>query len=201
MLKPSQDFSGTELDLVPGKLIAYRSWHLAFNTLELESMTQNGTWSPGENIALCKRSSRCNPPADFCTCGYYGAYNIHSGKIPKTKNSSSLDGITVFGAFEAYGKITFGLYGFRAQKVKLVAIVDPGFLQHTKFAETYNCLLFDSKDKLMMAIPAPSLKEIGIEIEDEQEIQHSWDFNVLNQYIIQTTQATTSSPYIINWTQ
>lgn len=80
----------------------------------------------GENHARCEMGIPDSVSVRFgeyhhvavqwCTCGFYAYYN---GK----DSYSSVN--TVTGIVQGYGKCTYGAEGFRAQKVRILAIINP----------------------------------------------------------------------------
>lgn len=109
-------------DAIPfaqGSLVGIR----AFDESEgkLESVTASYTWSEGENVASCSNygayASDHKTASKRCSCGFY-AYFDHD----HVAHASPFAIMTVI---EAYGRVTFGSLGFRAEKAKILAVYNP----------------------------------------------------------------------------
>ncbi len=120
--------------LVPGALRGYRTWrvlrrrtHVPDGALPLTSVTRRRVvWGPSLT-ARCKRgdagmrglwSSTLDDdhaaPRAGCGCGIYGWYS---------PTDTGMVSARVFGVVEASGLVLMGERGFRAQTVKIVAVV------------------------------------------------------------------------------
>jgi hypothetical protein len=120
--------------LVPGALRGYRTWrllgrrtHVPDGSLPLTSVSQRRVvWCPSLR-ARCKRGDAGMPgqsastldddhpaPQVGCGCGIYGWYS---------PSDTSMVSARVFGVIEASGLILMGERGFRAETVKIVAVV------------------------------------------------------------------------------
>jgi len=120
--------------LVPGALRGYRTWrllgrrtHVPDGSLPLTSVSQRRVvWCPSLT-ARCKRGDAGMPgqsastldddhpaPQVGCGCGIYGWYS---------PSDTSMVSARVFGVVEASGLILMGERGFRAETVKIVAVV------------------------------------------------------------------------------
>lgn len=100
-----------------------------------------GTWVAGENVAECQRQDpfmislggvqyrmnpltlaiespttpeRCDVVHPDCTCGFYAYWTVDAASVTRDCN--------VIGVVEAYGKVTVGEKGFRAEKAKILAV-------------------------------------------------------------------------------
>lgn len=73
------------------------------------------TWQPGENEAVC--SFHKIAPTKGCKCGLYG--------MTDGTNDYFSIGYTIQGIIEASGRLVVGTKGFKAQKAKIVALVQP----------------------------------------------------------------------------
>lgn len=132
-----------------------------------------GTWASGENVAECTPNdfnyvallsavhsmgwalsrksmfgtSSVTPPEPepeakheildpSCTCGFWAYWTLEHAEIGDSTN--------IVGVIEAYGKVTIGEYGFRAEKAKILAIapvvdqagnVDPGLAEAVEMVQ------------------------------------------------------------------
>jgi hypothetical protein len=116
--------------LVPGVLRGYRTWrllgrrtHVPHGSLPLTSVSRRRVvWCPSLT-ARCKRGDAGTAstlgddhpaPQVGCGCGIYGWYS---------PSDTSMVSARVFGVVEASGLILMGERGFRAETVKIVAVV------------------------------------------------------------------------------
>jgi hypothetical protein len=120
--------------LVPGALRGYRTWrllrrrtHVPDGTLPLTSVSRRRVvWGP-RLTARCKRGDGLMPgqsastpdddhpaPQVGCGCGIYGWYS---------PSDTGMVSARVFGVVEASGLILMGERGFRAETVRIVAVV------------------------------------------------------------------------------
>lgn len=75
-------------------------------------------FKPGENAANCLYESVDHKIANGrCSCGFY-AYHDGSNTYHSRSNG------TIAGMIEGYGTVTVGTKGFRAEKCKIIAILD-----------------------------------------------------------------------------
>jgi hypothetical protein len=118
-------------------LMGVREWSVG-NDGELGSTGMGGVWSKGTQKATCKSNvfgvtfryhadefampnQRHRAPHKSCGCGLYAFYN-HDALIKHGDNiSAKLDGIS--GVVSAWGKIIRCEYGFRAEYMKLEALI------------------------------------------------------------------------------
>ncbi len=147
------DYDDAEVPLVLGSLRGRRNFKLKWSNdfqhevYMLQSPLRDYIWQPGENVAQCV----CAHPAYFGypdkvepffvrehvagkdhTCGFY-AYTNHL-------KYDYENGTNAVGVIEAYGRITVGNLGFRAEKAKIVAIhfkEELGPLEQRVFERTY----------------------------------------------------------------
>jgi len=120
----SDDFTGTEHELVPGVLRGYRAWR--WYEGRLIACNWGEAWGPGRNEARCLRYKACGVPecavcrsknhgpipASSCACGFYA----------KHKPGDYDPRGSVLGVIKAYGKVVLGTLGFRAQYAEIEAI-------------------------------------------------------------------------------
>lgn len=125
------DFAG--LDLAAGDVTGMRVWNLDVWG-RLTGVSYPVVWTPGENVAACRRANSsyvyfdkeaegCPGITDpKCGCGFW-AY--HYGGADHTGH--------VTGIISGYGKTTIGERGFRCEKAKVVAFSMDGVTrQHAR---------------------------------------------------------------------
>lgn len=164
------DYSGHEVPLVPGTLRGYRSWTIDSNGfLHPINPWPNSAWTNGINESVCHgdhgRSDmdRCgSSPGKNCTCGFYATHiPFYATHIPLPWRGS------VIGVIEASGRVIIGTQGFRAQKARIVAVVDP-VAQHRWTAHGRAMLLdnypdvdwFQDPERMWEKYPPQDLSEI-----------------------------------------
>lgn len=117
-----------EETLVPAALRGYRSWRVqdarlrstgvshVWNTPEVAAQclapAVGGGSDPDCPCDLCLRNTHASPHRG-CTCGIYGWYN------PADQRLVAGD---VFGAVEATGRVVLASHGFRAERVRMLAL-------------------------------------------------------------------------------
>lgn len=110
--------------LVAGSINGFR--HFNVNKGRLESPVQGTEWHPGENVAYCYMAGqswmgfgrhRAGGGGYEHMCGFYAYhqpwFSTYGGPG------------TVHAVIEAYGTVSVGPRGFRAEKAKVVAVVAP----------------------------------------------------------------------------
>lgn len=104
-------FDGPELPTAFGTVLGFRQFRLSPLGRLLPISNTGFVWKPGENIARC--DIRGHTPAQrWCMCGFY-AY--HDPKyVLYTAGSAKVSAIV-----EAYGRVTIGAQGFRAEKARI----------------------------------------------------------------------------------
>lgn len=113
-------FSGPELAV--GTILGFRQFQVSGTGIfgRLMPISARSTpWTSGENIARCVNGLHSHRAvADKnCSCGFY-AY--HSPQYAISNFCSPLvHGILVHGIIEAYGRVTIGTKGFRAEKARI----------------------------------------------------------------------------------
>lgn len=135
------DFAGVT-ELAAGSIIGVRTWNIdSMGRLCAVNWParQGGAWGPGVNTAHCKHGMNgclcldCNKDCPGiahpdCTCGFY-AY--HDG-ISHAQNPGD-----VIGVVEAFGKVTIGEQGFRAEKAVIRAVELEYTVARSRFARLY----------------------------------------------------------------
>lgn len=169
------NFTGPEF--VVGSAKGIRVWRTD-SLGRLTGWTHREVWTPGENVARCRkgevdtytrlsiyygldgeRAEPCESIDPACACGYW-AY--HSG----TPDFGSSEGVV--GIIEGYGKTTIGTKGFRCEKARILAFAFPKslcgcshdlpFAQTSEVEATVRCNYpdvptFDSVDDMVAAFP------------------------------------------------
>lgn len=110
---------------VAGVVRGTRAFHLD-PTGNLTGCVRRAAWSPGLNQAACLPLAMAAPlvgephrPGTVdCSCGFYAYFG-------KRRNPYADRPFTVAGIIEGSGIITIGPYGFRAEKARIVALVQP----------------------------------------------------------------------------
>jgi len=129
---------------------------------------------PGENTARCLMTPYYGnsawshtAPGNDCICGFYGYYT------PRLINDTG-NGIenTVVAAVEVYGNVVLGTKGFRAEKLRLVALVRPTEyearvhryeklqVQWRALVEAYGVPCFDTVDTMLATYPPQDVSEL-----------------------------------------
>lgn len=130
-------FGAREVPLIPAALYGSRSFVVATTGLLYPVFAATGPYKPGVNVARCwcyhsymsgttfmthndLSSIACThkAPDIDCTCGFY-AYFGNAGNAAHMTTS----GQRVVGIVEASGRCVVGDLGFRAEKIKIVALV------------------------------------------------------------------------------
>lgn len=148
------DFAG--IDLAVGDVTGMRVWNIdAWG--RLTGVTHPAVWTPGENVALCRRADasyvyydreapKCPGLADpSCGCGFW-AYHYggadHSGDVT--------------GVVSGYGKTTIGEKGFRCEKARILAVCVEGLplFKARLLARNYpDVVQYPSVDEMLAAHP------------------------------------------------
>lgn len=119
------DYNGEDI-LIPSTVLGFKHWSFLSNSLKTSAnvpkSSHHADWSSGEWSAVCGKLKDHKSPDVECTCGIYAhylpleSYQVNTG---------------VLGVVEASGKIVMGSKGFRAEKVKILAL--SGIGQTTKW--------------------------------------------------------------------
>lgn len=135
--------SGLEM-LVPSALRGYRSWSLEMDPSGQVQLASTGVpyvWTTGELTAGCaKVSSRTASPTLGCSCALCRAYTQRYVVAPDPRHAAPIADCTcgfygwyrpgdirivpapIRGVIEASGRVQLGTHGFRAERVRLLAI-------------------------------------------------------------------------------
>ncbi|HET6910188.1 MAG TPA: hypothetical protein VFH54_12670 [Mycobacteriales bacterium] len=110
--------TGSEHDLVPGRLRLYRTWAVdrEGDAPALRATNFHIAWTR-EMQARCLRREcehdQAASPVEACTCGIYGWYDPHDTRIVHAP---------VVGVIEAWGHCILGSNGARVEHARLVAV-------------------------------------------------------------------------------
>lgn len=108
-----QQFSS--LPLVASHIYGVRNFRIA-SYGALAAVTRDFEWFPGVNNATCDNG--CERPAGIsCTCGFYAFHGVFA--------NSHRTPFHVEAVIAGEGRATVGDLGFRVEKAKIVALVDP----------------------------------------------------------------------------
>jgi len=132
------DFSGQQtIPFAMGSLTGIRCWRVSGDGT-LQAVNHTYRYTNAENKAHCAmglpsrhievemgrgmgvRTIDHHPGVYWCSCGFYGYY---SGEAYTTNQYAGYETIT--GLVQAYGRCSYGKNGFRAEKLKILAIVNP----------------------------------------------------------------------------
>lgn len=107
--------------LVAGTIHGFRHFEVRPGSLYLRSPLRTGyRWKPEENTASCGDYgwlARHHVAEQFCECGFY-AYRYPWFSAYGSPRRA-------MGVIEAYGRVSVGRRGFRAEKARLVAVCIP----------------------------------------------------------------------------
>lgn len=143
------NFSGDDYDFAAGSIKGLRSWGMD-SLGRLHGVTHAEVWLPGENVAICKKSTStmCPEfarrgtdvfalrPPHFRPCGAAGCDGYSHHLEPRSHSFSPScdcgfwaydehtfkDHGPVVGVIEGYGRTTIGTRGFRCEKARIVAL-------------------------------------------------------------------------------
>lgn len=167
-----RDYKGNDL-LILDSVIGYRQWN--WDNYRLQSM-KPGSWTNGSLTAECHHFSVIDSPEKHrspdldCTCGIYAHYLPIESYERQNSN--------VFGVVEASGKILMGTKGFRAEKVKILALSSlggcspwfeskkPAVPEATRrvidFCTSIGVPYFPTVEKMVHEFPQKDLSSLGV---------------------------------------
>ncbi len=105
---------------IAGSLVGLRAFKVD-RLGRLAGPSHGGIFKPGENVAQCGYGYKHQVASKDCACGYYAYFN------GKNTYNEGINSGNVTALIEGYGTVTLGSEGFRAEKAKLVALVEPRF--------------------------------------------------------------------------
>lgn len=164
---------GHEIQTVPGTLRGYRAWRVdrdwRFLGLHNTSLLSLGRrlWSPtAPEPAVCSPGVYCQcgycpdcrrrrehrSPVDFCSCGYYATYDPDAYRM-----YVNAFGTFVHGSVKAYGLISLGTLGFRAEYARVEAVYGRGA---RAVARRYKVPWFRNQEKMLAEFPPPDVAEL-----------------------------------------
>lgn len=154
------------------KIIGYRLWRLSSDYAgysykmhsdlvpeELHSCGVKGTWHPGSNKAKCQTGqpglifgvrqlrdvfNKHQSPAAKCTCGFWAFKDLET---LRKRNSFYGIGGMVLGS----GKVISHTYGFRAERMEIVALFPLWEYDLTKLLRTYSIPILEPANALLLA--------------------------------------------------
>lgn len=140
------DFDGFELAI--GTIYGMRSWRVMHGLLRPIHHSDE-PWHAGENVARCIYNTH-PVPNELCMCGYY-AYTE-----PQTAPSTYVRGVIA-----GYGRTLIGSKGFRCEKARIVAFLDPRGMSLYGGRRTYKALrdsypdvpIYHSQRAMLRAFP------------------------------------------------
>lgn len=132
-------------------IVGFRNWALDSDTRMLASHGLRGIWTPGENVAVCKKLSigstlrrrlsrpsledyyyelgefepSHSSPVEGCTCGLYAwrkLIHLVSKDAPPGSIAYKFHGDYLPGVVKAWGRIIVHEFGFRAQYMQIVLL-------------------------------------------------------------------------------
>lgn len=119
----NSDFSGRML--VTGTITGIREFRVRNG--HLTAIAGRSEWVPGENLAECLVYPYPHEiTTRWCSCGFYAYFDEES-------LSSSFTTLLT-GLIEGYGNVTVGSRGFRAEKARIVCLIDK---QHREAREAW----------------------------------------------------------------
>lgn len=162
-MSTAEDFSVRPF--VAGTVVGLRSFRAA-PSFCLLAMTRTYTWQQGENQAECDPDLwamlRPQRPqvANYhrvagvdCVCGFY-AYFSDRDDYARSKFTP-----TVTGIIEGYGTVTIGDLGFRAEKARIVALVQPPPFVQTNYPDVP---VYADVAEALAAHPTTKPEDVGI---------------------------------------
>lgn len=140
----------------------------------------------GENF-LCDTSPRhpSSAPQRDCVCGFYGAYNLHD-LFDAPGVSWSHHYMICVAVVEAYGKIILSTKGFRAEKMKIVALAPYKRDEHHYLCARrsgagvglpeYGIDVVRTPEALLRRYPQQDLSNFGVgRVRVDMEAERLWD--------------------------
>lgn len=125
------DYNGIDSVLLPSSIIGFKHWSFQNN---VPKSSHYADWSNGKWEAVCGKHKEHKSPDVDCTCGIYAHY------LPM--ESYSIGPAAVLGVVEASGKIVMGTKGFRAEKMKILALAGIGTTNKWfEFIETFDACI------------------------------------------------------------
>jgi len=120
-----------EVPFAVGTVYGLRSFALDRTTARLLGPTHGQyVFNSGENVARCGSNAGYTQPrhrvgSKGCSCGFYAYYN---------GRNTYYNHATIAAIIEGYGVVTYGSEGFRAEKCRIVAAVNPHLRESAKIS-------------------------------------------------------------------
>jgi hypothetical protein len=168
---------GFEIQTVPGTLRGYRAWQvdrdwrfLGLHNTGLVSLSDSHySWNPREpqraecmlggwdcdcglRFCPCCKSRSHRSPAVGCSCGYYATYDPRS-----YRQHVGTFGTFVHGCIKAYGRISLGTRGFRAEYAQVEAVYGRSA---RAAARRYHVPWFRSQERMLEHFPPQDVTEL-----------------------------------------
>jgi hypothetical protein len=166
---------GVEIQVIPGTLRGYRAWRvdrdwrfLGLHNTGLVSLSDSHySWNPREPQRAecllgfdcdcgfcrgCRKRKSHESPVVGCSCGYYATYDFDS-----YKQHVGTFGIHIHGCIKAYGRISLGTRGFRAEYAQVEAVYGRGA---RAAARRYRVPWFRSQGRMLEHFPPQDVTEL-----------------------------------------
>jgi hypothetical protein len=169
---------GAEPQTVPGTLRGYRAWRvdrdwrfLGLHNTRLQSVNSDNphAWGSKEpQQAACRPFRTCfcelrgcrdciaakdhRSPAEKCSCGYYATYDPDSYKV-----YARVGRIYIHGCVKAFGLISLGTQGFRAEYAQVEAVYGLGARAAARY---YGVPWFRSQKRMLEHFPPQDVTEL-----------------------------------------
>lgn len=167
--RPPRGLYGLDAQVVPGTLRGYRAWRpsrdwrfLGLLNTELKSLMGNYVWHPDPEPASCRldwwddnghllRKVSHHSPYEGCSCGYYATYDASD------YTSHVGFGTYIHGSVKAWGRISLGTIGFRAEYCQVEAVYG---VSSRAAARRYGVPWFRTKDRMLAQFPPENVTEL-----------------------------------------
>lgn len=153
--------------MVAGTIRGFRSFRILPAGPTLTGLVHEDMWFPGDNTAKCHCFTWPPPvhtPGSLSVeCGFYAYTNGESdyavtdcGAVNCRVCETSANAV-----IEAWGTVTVGTRGFRAQHARIVAITNKDAVNRERIERAYRVPAFPTQDELLHAFPlnVPTLAE------------------------------------------
>lgn len=144
-----------------GSVVGLRSFAVTPD-YQLSAVTRRVSWIPGQNMARCLRVW-WRPPDSHrvgvvgCSCGFYAYFD------GTNDYANMIVGVSVTGIVEGYGLVTVGSRGFRAEKARIVALVEPSTFDFAPVRENYpDVPVYATEAEALAAHPLTKPQDVGI---------------------------------------
>lgn len=167
------------VQVVPSRIpqICYRSWILPRSFEVLGSRHVSSVWPIGRGaVAECQQTPHpaLHPepaPHEPCHCGLYGLFDLW--RVLSLENQAEDSSSIVVGAVELYGRVVVGEAGVRAEKARVIALLQPREGSVENLARMYDAKLCANVMELQAFVEerkaAYALADLGKELETGSE--------------------------------